>query len=133
MKRPLVAILCLALFAPSGCTVIGFGVGLATPDSAEVEGLAVVKLEPGTEVAIEMVSAQRKITIVRGTFVAASGDFIVVEAEEGRYELDRRWVRRVTVNAGSKWVSGTLTGAIIDAGVLLLVGLISAQNSRVFR
>jgi hypothetical protein len=125
--RLLSSILLLALLS-SGCTVIGFGVGLATPSSETVVSRDVFTIEPGTDVEVVVEMESGRTRSVTGRFVSADEEVIFVEAPEGQFTINRHWVRRVTIHNGTQWLQGTLVGAGIDLGLVLVVAALAARR-----
>jgi hypothetical protein len=131
--RLVASILVLAMVS-QGCSIIGLGMGLQTPETETVESRGIAVVEPGTEMEIVVETGQDKTATLHGRFAGMAGDLIVLEVPEGRFTVNRRWIRRVTINSGTQWAKGLLVGSILDSGVLL-VGflLVGGRTNRVFR
>lgn len=132
--RLLASILVIAIASPA-CTFVGLGIGLETPETENVDSRGIVLVEPGTEMELEIETAVGKTSTIRGRFASVSTDVVVLEIPEGRFTVNRRWLRRVTVNTGTQWVRGALVGAAVDTGVVLVALFLAGSTSqgRLFR
>jgi len=121
----LVASILVSVTALQGCGVIGLGIGLESPKTETIESRGIAVVEPGTEMEIVVETGVGRTTTIRGLFASVSEDVIVLETPEGQFAVNRHWVRRVTIDAGTQWAKGMLVGGAVDAGVLLVALLLA--------
>ncbi len=112
-----------ALALPSaGCfTLGGTIIGASTSRDQEVRPEALV-VDVGTPIRIVV-----KGTTIEGKFLRRTRDTLVIARnDEVEIEVRLSEVERVSVQAGSYWAAGLLSGLVVDAAVVVV--LIVAQG-----
>jgi hypothetical protein len=138
-RLAILSLAAIALTSLEGCTVIGYGVGAATPRYEPVALGSAQSIASGTDVDIEMASVSEVITtdgyVARTpkTFVGQArgverGDFLFSSLATGVSRIPMTDIRELRVKShGNYSTEGLVVGMLVDVAVV--AGLIVAVSN----
>lgn len=128
----LLSALALTTPATGGCTLIGLGLGSATP-KYETVSPPYASLEPGAEVRVEPKTAEGRERAgnrehLYGTYAGARDGVFEIDTKTGTWSFRQGDVAAVSKREGSYWLAGLLVGAGIDV-TLIIASAIAISHS----
>ena len=133
-RSSLVACTMAAVLLVQDCSLIGLGIGSASPKYERVE-TPYESLAEGSEVRVVRVVREdraRETSPVDGVYRGAHAGYLFVDTEWGGRALDERQVVEVDRRTGSHWAEGLVAGIALDVviGSFLAYQIANSRSSQ---